>query len=157
MRKTFAEELYKTMSKNNKVYLLVGDLGFGYFDKIREDFPDRYINCGASEQSMIGIAVGLALEGKIPFVYTITSFYLRAAETINLYLHHEQVPVKLIGSGLFNDYEHDGYSHDGTQAQKFIQSLNIEWFATIYKKDIKRLLFEMMRNNKPSFIGLRRG
>lgn len=145
------------MSKNNKVYLLVGDLGFGYFDKIREEFPDRYINCGASEQAMLGIAVGLALEGKIPFVYTITSFYLRAAETINIYLHNEQVPVKLIGSGLFDDYKHDGYSHNGLEAQNFIGSMDILECYPNSKKSVASAVRELVRSEYPYFLGLRRG
>ena len=99
----FAVSLHSLMGGNSRVWCLSGDLGFGVLDKIRDDYPDRFLNCGASEQAMLGIAVGLALEEKIPFVYTITSFFMRAAETIGLYLDGEQIPVKLVGSGIFND------------------------------------------------------
>jgi len=63
-------------------------------DKIREDYPQRFLNTGAIRQAMMGIAVGLALEGKIPFVYTNLPFLLyRPFETLRNYVDHERIPV----------------------------------------------------------------
>ena len=76
MRKTFSEQLYSEMKSNQDIFLIVGDVGYGVFDKFKEDFPDRFINPGASEQLMIGMASGLAMDGKIPVVYSITPFIL---------------------------------------------------------------------------------
>lgn len=152
----FAYELYKRMKKNKNIWLVVGDLGYKVFDTIKEEMPDRFINVGAAEQAMIGVAVGLAQEGKIVFCYTITSFFLRAAETINLYLHHEQLPVKLVGSGRDQDYEHDGYSHDATMAQKYLKGLKIQQFYPKKKEDVTGMVAKMIGNKLPSFISLRR-
>ena len=152
----FAGSLHSLMGGNSRVWCLSGDLGFGVLDKIRDDYPDRFLNCGASEQAMLGIAVGLALEEKIPFVYTITSFFMRAAETIGLYLDGEQIPVKLVGSGIFNDYKIDGPSHNGTRAQKYLRSLQIVNFYPKTKEEVPGTVLEMINNGKPSFIGLRR-
>ena len=63
------------MAENENIYLLTGDLGFGLFDNHIQDFPERVKSVGASEQAMLGVAVGLALKGKRVFVYTITSFF----------------------------------------------------------------------------------
>ena len=76
MRREFADELYKIMSKDENVYLIVGDVGYGLFDKLKEEFPERYINPGAAEQLIVGMAAGLAMEGKIPIIYSITPFIL---------------------------------------------------------------------------------
>jgi transketolase len=154
MRKTFFKELYEAMKVNKDIFALTGDLGFVGFDKIRDEFPDRFLNCGASEATMLDIAVGLAYSGKIPFVYTITSFYLRAAETINTYIHHEQLPIKMIGSGIYDNYKHDGYSHDGTKAQNYFRLLNIKSFYPKIKEEIPDMLREMITNGKPTFAGL---
>ena len=61
------------MGKNEKIYLLTGDLGYGLWDRIKIDFPDRFCNVGSSEQLMMGMAAGLAASGKIPlrFYYTV--------------------------------------------------------------------------------------
>src|SRR3990167_4043938 len=123
MRRTFAAELYQWMEKDPDIWVICIDLGYGMFDKIRDKFPDRFLNTGAAEQAAMGIAVGLAMEGKIPVVYSITSFLLyRPFETIRNYINHEGIPVKLVGSGRDKDYLHDGFSHDSTDAKKIMKN-----------------------------------
>jgi transketolase C-terminal domain/subunit len=151
----FAGALFDEMARDDSIWLLTGDLGYSMLDKIRDTYPDRFINCGASEQAMVGIAVGLALEGKKPFCYTITSFYLRAAETIALYLEHEQIPVRLIGSGRGDDYKDDGYSHWGGSAEYFLHH-TIEDAYPQTKEDVPNLVQYLVMNNKPAFLSLRR-
>jgi len=152
----FAGALYDEMEKDDSIYLLTGDLGYKMFDKIAEKFPDRFINCGASEQAMLGIAVGLAMEGKKPFAYTITSFFLRAAETISLYLDHENIQVRLVGSGRDADYAHDGISHDCTKAQKFIESAQLMTYYPIDKDQIPKLVARMVEMEEACFLSLKR-
>lgn len=151
-----AGALLEEMKKDEGIYLLTGDLGYGMLDKIKEVFPKRFINCGASEQAMLGIAVGLALEGKKPFVYTITSFFLRAAETISLYLTHENIPVRLIGGGRDTDYAHDGISHDATEAQKFLAGAGFVNHYPLDKEQVPQIVKIMVEKDEPSFISLRR-
>lgn len=156
MRQEFAEQLYKAMQDNPDIYLLTGDLGFGLWDKIQNMFPERFINTGASEQALLDIAVGMALRGKIPFVYTISSFYLRAFETISLYLHHEGIPVQMVGSGRDDDYKHDGYSHDSTMLQDLLKLTSVDQYYPEDKNVIPAMVKMMIENKKPSFISLRR-
>ena len=100
MRREFSERLHLEMGINEDIYLLTGDLGYGLWDKIRIDYPSRFYNVGSSEQLMMGMASGLAMDGKIPVVYSITPFLLyRPFETIRNYVDHEKLPVKLIGGG----------------------------------------------------------
>lgn len=151
----FGKALYEAMAKDPDIYLLVGDLGYKLFDAHFEDFPKRFINCGASEQAMLGIAVGLAQEHKKPFVYTITSFFLRAAETISLYLDHENIPVRLVGSGRDGDYAHDGISHDCTAAQKFLDGKVMEYYPE-NKEQIPAMVKRMVKEEEAGFISLKR-
>ena len=65
-----------SLRKNEDIILLVGDVGYKVFDHLREEFPNRVINPGASEQLMIGMGAGLAMDGKIPVCYSITPFVL---------------------------------------------------------------------------------
>ena len=147
------------MRENPDIFALTGDLGYIGFDKIRDDFPDRFINCGASEFAMLGIACGLALEGKTPFVYSITSFLLyRAFEMIRTYIDHESIPVILIGSGRNNDYKHDGFSHFAGDDKDFMQNFkNIQsrWPESSAVMDV--IIREAIRNRKPYYINLKRG
>ena len=89
MRKQFAEFLHDEMSLNEDIHVLTGDLGYGLWDKIKLDYPDRFINFLSSEQLMLGAACGMALEGKVPVVYSITPFLLyRPFEWIRNYLNN---------------------------------------------------------------------
>lgn len=158
MRGWFAYELYKQMAKNDKIWLIVGDLGYKAFDYIKRDFPERFINCGASEQAIMGIAAGMALNGKIPFVYSITTFLLyRPFETIRNYINHEKIPVKLIGAGRDRDYAHDGISHWAEEDKKVLKIFsNIKAIWPKTQEEIPQLIEKMTKDNNPWYINLRR-
>ena len=153
-RREFVSLLINEMNKNEKIFLLTGDLGFGLFDDIRKDFPNRFINVGSCEQLMIGLAVGLSYEGWIPLCYSITPFLLyRPFEFIRNYLNHELANVKLVGGGRNKDYKTLGFSHWAEDDVKIISSLdNIK----IYKpeKMSPEIFNEFIYNNKPSYINL---
>ena len=154
----FSKSLYEEMLKDDSIYLILVDLGYLTFNSIIRDFPDRVILTGASEQAAMGIAVGLAQEGKKPFIYTITSFFLRCAETISLYVDHEKVPVRICGAGRDDDYGADGFTHFAYEAQKFIRALP-ERMQEYYPKDkeaVPDIIKEMVAHNVPSFISLKR-
>ena len=109
MRKLFSQLLHKEMSRDERIVLITGDLGYGLWDRIRIDYPDRFYNVGSAEQLMVGTACGFAMEGMKPLCYSITPFLLyRPFELIRNYLDHEEIPVKLIGGGRDDDYGYLG-------------------------------------------------
>lgn len=157
MRPDFFLSLYNQMKKNEDIYAVTGDLGYGGFDFIKKDFPHRFINVGAAEFSGIGICCGLALEGKIPFFYTITPFLYRGFELLRTYVNHEKIPVKLIGSGRDKDYAHDGFSHDASDIGPILATLsNIEQLWPHSKEEVPGMVEEMVNNGLPTFISLQR-
>lgn len=158
MRGWFSWELHHHMVSNHKIWVITGDLGYGMFDRIRDDFPKHFINVGSAEQAMIGIGVGLALEGKIPLVYSITPFLLyRPFETIRNYINREKIPVKLIGSGRGKDYFYDGFSHWAEEDRKVMELFpNIIPFWPKTKEEIPKLLPEILFNNQPVYLNLSR-
>ena len=158
MRTIFASEIHKRMSANDKIWVLVNDLGYKMWDKVRQNFPNRFINVGAAEQTLIGVGVGLALSGKIPIIYSITSFLLyRPFETIRNYVNHEKITLKLIGAGRGKDYLHDGISHwseEDKQIMKIFENIQAKWPKTI--EEIPNLVADMIKSNKPWYVNLRR-
>ena len=113
MRNNFAEALYEEGKKNNKICVVVADISpAGSIQKFRNEFPDRFINCGVAEQSMIGIAAGLALKGFRPFCYTIATFTLyRPFEMVRVDLCYQNLPVTIIGMGAGAIYSTLGGTH----------------------------------------------
>ncbi len=158
MRPLFATSIHEHMKKNKDIWVIVGDFGYRMWDDVKKDFPDRFINVGASEQAMIGIAVGLALEGKIPVVYTATTFLLyRPFETIRNYINYESIPVHLIGSGRKKDYKHDGISHwvlEDKKVMSLFKNISAHWPKD--ENEIPRLVEKMIISNKPWYINLKR-
>lgn len=159
MRHTFANCLYEEMLINENIYLLTGDLGYGVLDKILKDFPDRAFNVGAAEQLLVGMAVGMAQEGKVPICYSITPFLLyRPFEVIRNYLSHEDVPVKLVGSGRDKEYDVDGFSHwcdEDLDVLRLFPSIN-GWIPQ-NKQEIKRGFKGWIAENEyASFLSLSR-
>jgi transketolase len=158
MRGWFAYELYQQMKKNKNIWLIVGDLGYKIYDTIQDEMPDRFINTGAAEQAMMGIGVGLALEGKIPFIYSITPFLLyRPFETIRNYINKEKIAVKLVGGGRNKDYNNDGFSHWAEENKQVISLFpNINSYWPEKKEEIPELVNLLINNGKPTYINLKR-
>jgi transketolase len=156
MRRTFRDQLILEMRENSKISLLVGDVGYGLFDDLRKEFPDRVINPGASEQLMIGMSVGMAMEGIIPVVYSITPFVLyRPFEFIRNYVNHENIPVKLVGSGRNDDYGVCGFSHYACEDMQVLSIFpNIKTFIPSTKDDVN--VKEFLYNPSPSYMNLSR-
>lgn len=154
----FGRELYFTMQADPRIILFTADLGFVLFDKIRNDFPDRFVNAGASEQSALGAAVGATYCGKIPIVFSITTFLLfRSFEWLRNYLQHEGAPVILVGSGLNDDYKHDGITHQSHDAKKVLALFpRIKTYFPSEKCEIPSMLRVAIASDLPSFICLRR-
>ena len=158
LRRRFADEIIKQMKINEKIIVVTGDLGYRIWDDIRVEFPTRFINVGAAEQSLIGISVGLALEGKIPIAFSITPFLLyRPFETIRNYLQNEKIPVKLIGSGRDKYYSHDGFSHWAEEDRKIMDILNnIKGFWPDTADEVSQLVPKMLTDPNPWYINLKR-
>lgn len=156
MRKQFANLIHSKMATQNNIVVLTADLGYGLWDRIKIDYPDRFIDVGASEQLLIGSAVGLSMEGKIPIAYSITSFLLyRGFEFIRNYIHHEKWPVILAGGGRDKDYGYLGYSHWAEEDINVLSCLNnIE----LYKPDDEEEMFNnvgtILEKKAPCYINL---
>ena len=154
MRKEFASLLHSAMSENENIILLTGDLGYGLWDKIKIDYPDRFYNTLSAEQLMLGTAVGMAMEGKIPVVYSITPFAIyRPFELIRNYLNYESIPVKIVGGGRDKEYGYLGFSH---WAEEDIDILsNFKNLSLFKPKEFNIKIFNnFMFNNQPSYLNL---
>ena len=156
MRKCFANFLLSKMQNDPSIVLCTGDLGYGLFDNIRLSFPDQFYNFGSSETLMMGAACGLALDGKKPFVYSITPFAIfRPFEVIRNYIDHEKIPVSIIGGGRDKDYGYLGFSHWADDDILFMKNFqNIKSFKPKDENDLIHVLENNLLLNCPNYINL---
>jgi transketolase len=152
------ELLVAEMHNNQDIVTLTADLGFGILDQVRQTFPERFYNVGAAEQLLIGAAVGLAENKKIPVCYSMSSFILyRPFEFLRNYVNHEQVPVKLIGSGRDYDYSHDGMSHWAHDDEQVLSSLpNIKIYKPKSIEELQQIWPEFINRNQPAYLNITR-
>ncbi len=143
LRKQFWSEIYKLAKKDKNVIVLTGDLGFSFCESFQKDFPEQFINCGCAENNMVGVAVGLAIAGKKPYVYSNSLFLLsRANEFIRDDLCYNAVDVKLIGTGASGFL---GFSHNtipGEDINLLDSFPNIEMSFPTEKKMLRRFLLK---------------
>ena len=112
MRNAFASELLALAEKENRLFLLSGDIGNRLFDSYKERFPNRFINCGVAEANMMTVAAGMALAGILPVVYTIAPFATsRCLEQIKIDVCYQRLPVIIVGVGAGLSYASLGPTH----------------------------------------------
>jgi transketolase len=113
MRNALAEQLYLEALQDDRIHIVVADISpIGSMAKFRENFPDRWHNVGVAEQSMVGIAAGLALKGKRPWIYSIATFSLyRPFEFIRDDICYQNLPIVICGMGAGVSYSDHGYTH----------------------------------------------
>ena len=112
MRKQLSKTLDEIMTDNSQVVVLIGDISHYLLTNIENKFKNRFFNLGIAEQTLIGLASGLGLEGKIPIVHTIAPFCTeRVYEQIKLDLGYQNVEVIIVSVGASFDYAHMGCSH----------------------------------------------
>jgi len=100
MRKTSLDSVHKLAKSDNRVVFIGSDLGAGVLEVMRQELPSQWFMEGVSEQHIIGLAAGLAMEGFIPYVNTIATFLTRRCyEQISIDVGLHRLPVRLIGNG----------------------------------------------------------
>ncbi len=124
MRSAFFGALTELAERDERVHLIVGDLGFGVVETFAKRFPSRFVNAGVAEQNMTGIAAGMALSGKIVFTYSIANFpILRCLEQVrnDVCYHNANVKIVAVGGGLA--YGPLGATHHATEDLAILRSL----------------------------------
>ena len=154
MRRRFGKLINELAYKDDKIVLLVGDIGYGIFDEFRKNHKKRFFNMGICEQSIISAAAGMALEGLKPWVYTITPFLIeRPFEQIKLDIDQQKVNVCLVG---FADYPNLGPTHSELNAKKLMSLFkNIKSYFPKDGNETEKAVFKSHKDKGPNFIRLK--
>lgn len=124
MRTAFVRSLIDSARADDRVFLLVGDVGYSLVEPFAQEFPERFVNIGVAEQNMIGIATGLAMSGKTVFAYSLANFpTLRCVEQIRNDICYHNANVKIVASGGGLAYGALGVTHHVTEDIGIMRSL----------------------------------
>ena len=135
------------------------DLGPGLLDAMKHAIPERFFMEGVSEQHIIGMAAGLAMEGFIPYVNTIATFLTRRCyEQIAVDLCLQNLPVRLIANGGGAVYAPLGPTHLAVEDLAIMRALpNMTVVAPCDAPEMKRLMHASLEWNSPIYIRLAKG
>tara|TARA_B100000315_G_scaffold32285_1_gene27263 strand:+ start:1972 stop:2889 length:918 start_codon:yes stop_codon:yes gene_type:complete len=156
MRTAFIDALLDEARQDPSIMLLTGDLGFNVLEEFAEELPAQFLNCGVAEQSMIGVAAGLAASGRQVFVYSIANFpTFRCLEQIrnDVAYHGHNVTIVSVGAGFA--YGSLGYSHLGLEDLAIMRAIpGIDVICPSDPIETDLITRMLIRKNGPAYLRL---
>ena len=157
-REAYGDALVSLGEHNPDIIAMDADLSVStQTDKFFKRFPERFINVGCAEQNLIGIAAGLAISGKIPFISTYAIFLCRAWEQIRNTIAYDCLNVKMgvSHSGFTNS--NDGISHQSLEDIAIMRVIpNMRVIVPADALETKLAVFHESKQRGPSYIRLNR-
>ena len=159
MRKTCLDMVFELAKTDPRVFFIGSDLGIGTLGKFREQIPERFFMEGINEANIIGLAAGLALDGKIPYVNTIASFITRRCfEQVVLDICLHNLNVRLIGNGAGFVYAPLGPTHEAIEDMAIMRAIpNMTIVAPADADEMRRLMPQTLTWKGPIYIRLGKG
>lgn len=157
MRDTFSMALYEVAKSTKDVFIVVADISpAASMEPFRKDFPERFINVGVSEQSMISLCAGLALSGAKPFAYTIAPFAIyRPFEHIRVELCYQNIPTTIVGVGAGLAYSVAGATHNAIEDIAIMSALpNMSIIAPCDPDELRAAVRACVEHNSPIYLRL---
>jgi len=159
MRKIVLDMVYELAKKDKRIVYIGSDLGAGLLDNFKKEMPDRFFMEGVSEQALIGMSAGLALEGKIVYFNTIATFITRRCfeqVVLDLCLHHANVRLIANGGGVV--YAPLGPTHLAMDDIGILRTIpNMTIIAPCDADEMKRLMPQTVNYQGPIYIRLAKG
>ena len=159
MRKTCLDWVYKLAKEDQRVVFVGSDLSPGLLGEMKQEMPDRWFMEGIAEQNVVGMAAGMAMEGLIPYVNTIATFFTRRAYeqiAVDCCLHN--VPVRLISNGGGLVYAPLGPTHLAIEDIATMRALpNMTVVACCDAEEMKRFMDASLHWKGPIYIRLAKG
>ena len=157
-RDGFIDEIYKALELDKDIYFLSADFGAASLDDLRIKYKENFIHCGISEQNMIDVAVGLALEGKKVFCYAMAPFIsLRALEQIKTGPGIMNLPITLISVGIGIGYADSGPTHYVTEEFACLRSIiGVNIYTAADTSTARYLAKNLLKNPKFAYVRLDR-
>ncbi len=159
MRKACLDMVYELAQHDERIFFIGSDLGVGTLDAFKAQMPGRFFMEGISEAHLVGMAAGMALEGKIVYVNTIATFLTRRCfEQIVLDLCLHNVPVRLIGNGGGLVYAPLGPTHEAIDDIAILRALpHMSIIAAADAEEMRRLMPRTVAYPGPIYIRLGKG
>jgi transketolase len=154
MRRQFKDTVLKLAEKDDKLILLFGDISVYLFNEFKEKYPERLLNLGICENTLISMAGGMSAVGFFPVVHTITPFVTeRSYEQVKLDLCYNRLGATIVTCGGSFDYAWDGATHHCYTDLELMRMLpGMEVMQPGSKKEFEILFTRSYNNGLPSYL-----
>lgn len=154
MRDILSDLIVERALADERFIVISGDHGYALFDRLRHERPDQFLNAGIMEQTVVGLAAGLAKIGFRPMVYGLASFMpVRALEQIKLDLCLANLPVVVLGDGAGLVYSNLGASHQcGEDVACLMPMPNLRIYSPSDRYELQKSFMECATNAGPSYL-----
>ena len=148
--------IYELAKIDERVIFIGSDLAPNTMADFKRDFPNRWFMEGVQEQSIIGMAAGLAMEGFIPYVNTIATFITRRCyEQVVLDICAHNLPVRLLGNGGGLVYTPLGLTHCAIDDLAIMRAIpNMSVICCSDNEEMKAFMPHTLENLSPMYIRL---
>lgn len=156
MRKNFYKYLASLFKSDERIAILLGDIGVFSLKSVFDHDPSRAYNLGIMEQTMTGAACGLSKSGFIPFIHSIAPFITeRSYEQLKLNLGYENVNAFVVSVGNSYDYAGLGCTHHCPNDLKIVSAIpNFKTFCPGNSKDVEEIISKNLNLQSPKYIRL---
>jgi transketolase len=155
IREAYGKHIAKLGKKNENLILLEGDLADStQSEHFQKSFPNRYFQIGIAEQNMVGIAAGLALEGKIPVVNSFAAFIaMRACEQVRTDVAYPNLNVKFVVSHAGLSAGSAGPTHHTIEDIAIMRSIpNMTVLVPGDMKETEQVIDAALEHNGPVYV-----
>jgi len=144
---------------DSRVVFIGSDIKRQNLEAFAREFPDRFFMEGIYEAHIVGMAAGMALSGKIPYINTIATFLTRRCYDqviIDLGLHN--LPVRLLGSGGGTVYAPLGPTHIANEDIAILRAIpNMAVIAPCDADEMRRAMLQTLAWPGPIYVRIARG
>ena len=156
MRGEFAKLCLETVKSDSKSVVMVGDISHFLLRETEQVAPDRFYNIGICEQSMVGMASGMAIEGMRPIIHTIAPFLVeRAFEQIKNDIGYQNTEVTIVTVGGTYDYSDLGCTHHCYGDIAMMRLIpNMQVFEPSTPQEFRTLFEKTWGNGLPKYFRL---
>ena len=156
MRGEFAKLCLETVKNDSKSVVMVGDISHFLLRETEQVAPDRFYNIGICEQSMVGMASGMAIEGMRPIIHTIAPFLVeRAFEQIKNDIGYQNTEVTIVTVGGTYDYSDLGCTHHCYGDIAMMRLIpNMQVFEPSTPQEFRTLFEKTWGNGLPKYFRL---
>lgn len=150
----YYEEILKKLALEDHRFVVMTAENRALVRNLPQALGERFIDTGITEQTMVGMAAGLALRGRIPVIHALATFLtLRAFEFIRTDVGISGLPVKLTGfiPGILSDA--NGPTHQAIEDVSIMRGIpNMTVFAPADDEDMALMVEQVWKSDKPAYL-----